>query len=30
MNEAGVVLEPEFGVAGDVKPGAQVMPAAKI
>ena len=29
-NEVGVILEPEIGVAGDVKPGAQVMPAAKI
>ena len=29
-NEVGLVLEPVIGVAGNVKPGAQVMPAAKI
>ena len=28
-NEVGVVLEPEIGVSGNVKPVAQVMPAAK-
>ena len=28
-NELGVEMEPGIGVAGNVKPGAQVMPAQK-